>query len=78
MRTIYEEAWSEIDHELRYSVETNNDLINRLLLIFNLLSGLADDIGSFVKLLKQDMKGGTICKANARKGLNIFQTAGYN
>jgi putative GTP pyrophosphokinase len=56
VRTIYEEAWSEIDHKIRYPNETDNALVNQFLLILNRLSGSADEMGTFVSNLKLDIE----------------------
>lgn len=52
VRTIFEEGWSEIDHRLRYPNDINNELLNEYLQIFNRLAGSADEMGSYIKLLK--------------------------
>jgi ppGpp synthetase/RelA/SpoT-type nucleotidyltranferase len=51
VRTIFEEGWSEIDHELRYPNFSDNKLISYFLTIFNRMAGSADEMGSFVKEL---------------------------
>lgn len=56
VRTLFEEGWSEIDHKIRYPYDTNNDLINSLLMIFNRLAGSADEIGEYVKILSFTLK----------------------
>jgi putative GTP pyrophosphokinase len=56
VRTLFEEGWSEIDHKIRYPYDTNNDLINSLLMIFNRLAGSADEIGEYVKVLSLALK----------------------
>ncbi|RYF18687.1 MAG: hypothetical protein EOO42_15075 [Flavobacteriales bacterium] len=56
VRTLFEEGWSEIDHKIRYPYDTNNDLINSLLMIFNRLAGSADEIGEYVKFLSHTLK----------------------
>lgn len=54
VRTIFEEGWSEIDHDIRYPYNTDNDILNQYLNIFNRISGSADEMGSFIKLLNLD------------------------
>lgn len=49
VRTIFEEGWSEIDHQVRYPNLTSNNMINVFLAIFNRLAGQADEMGSFVQ-----------------------------
>jgi putative GTP pyrophosphokinase len=52
VRTIFEEGWSEIDHEIRYPYEKDNTLYTEFLSILNRLAGSADEMGSFVKRLE--------------------------
>jgi putative GTP pyrophosphokinase len=52
LRTIFEEGWSEIDHRIRYPYDTDNPILNQYLFMFNRLAGSADEMGSFVRLLK--------------------------
>ncbi|MFC1608925.1 RelA/SpoT domain-containing protein, partial [Patescibacteria group bacterium] len=56
VRTIFEEAWSEIDHKVRYPNYTEDELVNRFLKIFNNLAGSADEMGSYVVNLKENLK----------------------
>lgn len=52
-RTILEEAWSEIDHKIRYPHNLQSDLLNNYLSIMNRLTGTADSMGSYVIQLKE-------------------------
>jgi ppGpp synthetase/RelA/SpoT-type nucleotidyltranferase len=52
VRTIFEEGWSEIDHRTRYPYDMDNPILSQYLFIFNRLAGSADEMGSFVRLLK--------------------------
>jgi putative GTP pyrophosphokinase len=52
VRTIFEEGWSEIDHQTRYPYDFENVLLAQYLVLFNRLAGSADEMGSFVKTLK--------------------------
>ena len=52
IRTVFEEAWSEIDHLVRYPNNTDDELLNNYLLIFNKLVGSADDMGVFLMELR--------------------------
>ncbi|USC08410.1 RelA/SpoT domain-containing protein [Klebsiella variicola] len=56
VRTIFEEAWSEIDHHVRYPNFKNNEILNYFLLIFNRFAGGADEMGTFVLSLKNELK----------------------
>lgn len=55
VRTIFEEAWSEIDHLVRYPNNKDNELLNNYLLMFNKLSGYADEVGTFLMAMKSNM-----------------------
>lgn len=48
MRTLFEEAWSEIDHRFRYSNPQPDPMIEKLLLTFNRMSGSADELGDLL------------------------------
>lgn len=47
-RTIFEEAWSEIDHKVRYPSFSNDPHLKQFLNIFNRLAGSADEMDSYV------------------------------
>lgn len=53
VRTLFEEAWSSIDHHVRYPYEPRNVLLNELLVILNRLSGSADEMASCILYLKE-------------------------
>lgn len=55
VRTIFEEGWSEIDHRVRYPYDISNPVLNELLEVFNRLAGSADEMGSFVQMLKESL-----------------------
>lgn len=55
VRTIFEEGFSEIDHQVRYPYDQDNLILGSYLAIFNRLAGSADEMGSFVKSLKQEL-----------------------
>ncbi|WP_283598464.1 RelA/SpoT domain-containing protein [Photobacterium phosphoreum] len=55
VRTIFEEGWSEIDHKVRYPNFIDNEQVSSFLMIFNRLAGSADEMGSFVKDLVNDI-----------------------
>ncbi|WP_052078613.1 RelA/SpoT domain-containing protein [Spirochaeta lutea] len=52
VRTIFEEAWGEIDHVVRYPYYTDNDMLVRLSSILNRLSADADELGTYMRYLK--------------------------
>lgn len=51
VRTVFEEAWSEIDHTVRYPNFSENEQLENVLKIFNRLAGSADEMGGFIKSL---------------------------
>lgn len=51
VRTIYEEAWGEIDHSTRYPNRIDDPILNAYLSILNKLSGAADEMGTFIQQL---------------------------
>lgn len=59
VRTIFEEGWSEIDHTIRYPNNIVDPLLNKFLDTFNVLTGNSDQMGSFVRNLKNDLLKGT-------------------
>lgn len=48
VRTLFEEAWSEIDHRLRYPYNLSNKMIGSYLEIMNRAAGMADEMGTFL------------------------------
>ncbi|MGE4195393.1 MAG: RelA/SpoT domain-containing protein [Pseudodesulfovibrio sp.] len=52
VRTIFEEGWSEMDHDIRYPYDQNNEIYLEYLSTFNDLCRTADKMGSFLSLLK--------------------------
>ncbi|MCT4620950.1 MAG: GTP pyrophosphokinase [Marinisporobacter sp.] len=55
VRTLFEEAWSEIDHQIRYPYDIDNPILAGYLVMFNGLAGSADEMGGFIKVLKQEL-----------------------
>lgn len=55
VRTIFEEAWAEIDHTIRYPYDLDNVIFFQFLLILNRLAGSADEMGSYIKFLKKEL-----------------------
>lgn len=67
VRTIFEEAWSEIDHRVRYPNFSDNQQIESILKIFNRLAGSADEMGGFIKKLSSELDAidGRVSKADS-------------
>lgn len=55
VRTIFEEAWSEIDHTIRYPYDLENPILKQYLLMFNRLAGNADEMGTYIKFLQFEL-----------------------
>ena len=47
VRTLFEEAFAEIDHKIRYPYRTEDEMLTRYAGIVNYLAGAADKLGSF-------------------------------
>ena len=56
VRTIFEEAWSEIDHKIRYPYFMHDKLFSEYLLILNRLAGSADEMGTYIKFLQVEQQ----------------------
>lgn len=55
VRTIFEEGWSEIDHQIRYPYDIDNTVIANYLVMFNRIAGSADEMGSYIRFLHQEL-----------------------
>lgn len=60
VRTIFEEGWSEIDHNLRYPDHSDNPDLKSVLTLFNRIAGSADEIASFTLRLKESIENTNI------------------
>jgi ppGpp synthetase/RelA/SpoT-type nucleotidyltranferase len=54
VRTIFEEGWSEIDHDIRYPYQQENPLYKEYLGILNRLAGASDEMATMLKFLDKD------------------------
>lgn len=52
LRTIFEEAWSEIDYTVRYPRQSEDPSLQVFLGVFNRVAGLADEMGSLAIMLR--------------------------
>lgn len=55
VRTIFEEAWSEIDHRVRYPAQASPAVLNEYLVMFNRYAGSADEMGTYLKSLQDHL-----------------------
>lgn len=53
IRTVFEEAWAEIDHIVRYPRKTDNPELAGFLKLFNSFAGTADDMGTYLMTLRE-------------------------
>jgi putative GTP pyrophosphokinase len=55
VRTIFDEGWSELDHQIRYPNGTNNATLISFLLLLNRLTGAADELASGIRVLDTEL-----------------------
>lgn len=53
-RTLFEEGWSEIDHDIVYPYYKDDELLKDYSKLLNRLSGMADEMSSYFRRMKQD------------------------
>ncbi|WP_088036558.1 RelA/SpoT domain-containing protein [Evansella clarkii] len=56
VRTIFEEGYGEIDHQMRYPHNNVPAVLNANLMILNRVAGTADEMASFLQNLKNGLK----------------------
>lgn len=56
VRTLFEEAWSEIDHKIRYPYFPDDEILKVYSLLLNRLAGSADEISASIKLIKAEIE----------------------
>lgn len=54
VRTIFEEGYGEIDHQLRYSHKEIPEVLALNLLLFNRIAGSSDEMASYINLLNRN------------------------
>ena len=52
-RTLFEEGWSEIDHDIVYKEAEDDEMLRDYSKLLNRLSGLADEMSSYFRKMKQ-------------------------
>lgn len=53
VRTIYEEAFGEIDHSIRYPDNQTDETLSKYFSMLNVISGIGDEMGSFAHKIKE-------------------------
>ena len=56
VRTIFEEGYGEIDHQLRYSHGNIPDLLGQNLMLLNRIAGSSDEMASLINMLSQSIQ----------------------
>jgi putative GTP pyrophosphokinase len=56
VRTIFEEGWSEIDHDIRYPEGIDDPLVSELLGVFNRLAGSSDELAGLLRSLTESIE----------------------
>ena len=52
-RTLFEEGWSEIDHDIVYPYFKDDEMLNDFSTLLNRLSGMADEMSSYFRRMKE-------------------------
>ena len=53
-RTLFEEGWGEVDHDIVYKDAEDDEMLRDYSKLLNRLSGLADEMSSYFRRLKQE------------------------
>ncbi len=53
-RTLFEEGWSEIDHDIVYKETDDDEMLRDYSKLLNRLSGMADEMSSYFRRLKEE------------------------
>ena len=53
-RTLFEEGWSEIDHDIVYKEAEDDEMLRDYSRLLNRLSGLADEMSSYFRRIKHE------------------------
>lgn len=52
-RTLFEEGWSEIDHDIVYPYYQDDEMLSDFSTLLNRLAGMADEMSSYFRRIKQ-------------------------
>ena len=53
-RTLFEEGWSEIDHDIVYPYYQDDEMLSDFSTLLNRLAGMADEMSSYFRRIKQE------------------------
>ena len=56
-RTLFEEGWSEVDHDIVYKEAQDDEMLRDYSKLLNRLSGLADEMSSYFRRMKHEREG---------------------
>lgn len=56
-RTLFEEGWSEIDHDIVYPYYKDDEMLKDFSKLLNRLSGMADEMSSYFRRMKHEREG---------------------
>ena len=68
-RTLFEEGWSEIDHDIVYPYFMDDEMLSDFSTLLNRLAGMADEMSSYFRRIKQ-------MKLEEEQGPGILRQAG--
>lgn len=57
-RTLFEEGWSEVDHDIVYPYYQDDEMLTDFSKLLNRLSGMADEMSSYFRKMKQFRENG--------------------
>ena len=58
-RTLFEEGWGEVDHDIVYNEAEEDEMLRDYTKLLNRLSGLADEMSSYFRRMKQERENKT-------------------
>lgn len=53
-RTLFEEGWSEVDHDIVYPYFKDDEMLTNFSMLLNRLSGMADEMSSYFRRMKKE------------------------
>ena len=56
-RTLFEEGWSEVDHDIVYPYFQDDEMLKDFSTLLNRLSGMADEMSSYFRRMKEKKEG---------------------
>lgn len=57
-RTLFEEGWGEVDHDIVYPYYQDDEMLKDFSTILNRLSGMADEMSSYFRRIKKEREKG--------------------